>query len=404
MPGDGPGGAEQTGRWPGLGTPGRPRRPLGAWCNWRRCSWASPPRGWPPRAGGGARLRAVAGRTGHRLLPRRSAAPDLCGLRVGGVGLSAAALALTCTLGVQSADCPAGETAGRSRRSARRGSLATRRCGPDRRGAAGLAGSLAFLRGGRTGPVQAGPRGLLGFGERSSVGGCAAGGGLLVARVAAGGAVVHRRGGPLPCCCCGCTPIAASRWACWKRRAGTPHLRHAGLGGQVADRLEWGAAGLVVAAAAADLAHGSFSRCATACEVTATAAIPARPRRTRCRPSARPSRSAATGSRSTCSRRQRRVILLHDNDLKRMTGDGRRPADLTLADLRTSTREDGCGGRVRRREMPDPARGDRPGEGKIKINIELKFPRQGPPAGEEGRRPAARGGVRGGVLRRLADV
>jgi glycerophosphoryl diester phosphodiesterase len=67
------------------------------------------------------------------------------------------------------------------------------------------------------------------------------------------------------------------------------------------------------------------------------------------------------------------VILLHDSDLKLMTGDGRKPGDITLAELRKLPARERFGLEFSSERIPtlheviDTARGN------IKINIELKF-------------------------------
>jgi glycerophosphoryl diester phosphodiesterase len=67
------------------------------------------------------------------------------------------------------------------------------------------------------------------------------------------------------------------------------------------------------------------------------------------------------------------VILLHDRDLKLMTGDGRRPGELTLAEVRKLSARERFGPEFAREHIATLREVIAAARGHIKINIELKF-------------------------------
>jgi glycerophosphoryl diester phosphodiesterase len=67
------------------------------------------------------------------------------------------------------------------------------------------------------------------------------------------------------------------------------------------------------------------------------------------------------------------VILLHDSDLKLMTGDGRKPGELTLADLRKLSARERFGPEFANERIPTLRDVIALARDQIKINIELKF-------------------------------
>jgi glycerophosphoryl diester phosphodiesterase len=70
------------------------------------------------------------------------------------------------------------------------------------------------------------------------------------------------------------------------------------------------------------------------------------------------------------------VILLHDNDLKRMTGDPRRPGQVTLKELKTLEARGKFGKEFADERIPTLREVIALARGKIKINVELKFPKK----------------------------
>ncbi len=67
------------------------------------------------------------------------------------------------------------------------------------------------------------------------------------------------------------------------------------------------------------------------------------------------------------------VILLHDSDLKLMTGDRRKPGDVTLAELRTLPARERFGPEFASERIPTLREVIKAARDNIKINIELKF-------------------------------
>jgi glycerophosphoryl diester phosphodiesterase len=68
------------------------------------------------------------------------------------------------------------------------------------------------------------------------------------------------------------------------------------------------------------------------------------------------------------------VVLLHDNDLRRMTGDPRRLAKVRYAELKDIPLDRRFGAEYARERIPSLREVIRLARGRIKLNIELKFP------------------------------
>jgi glycerophosphoryl diester phosphodiesterase len=152
---------------------------------------------------------------------------------------------------------------------------------------------------------------------------------------------------------------------------------HPASPGKLLARLEWGAAGVVVAAGVAYLvltvpfslrdnvqatAHRGYSRKAPENTLSAIrAAVDA---------------GAEWAEIDVQQTRDGEVILLHDNDLKRMTGDPRRPAQVTLKELKKLEARGKFGKEFAGERIPTLREAIALARGRIKLNIELKFPKK----------------------------
>jgi glycerophosphoryl diester phosphodiesterase len=149
---------------------------------------------------------------------------------------------------------------------------------------------------------------------------------------------------------------------------------HPAAPGRWLARLEWGAAAVVLAAALTYLvltlpftlaervqvtAHRGYSRVAPQNTLSAIrAAIDV---------------GADWAEIDVQQTRDGEVILLHDSDLKLMTGDGRRPDQLTLSELRTLPARERFGPEFSSERIPTLREVIALARGRIKVNIELKF-------------------------------
>jgi glycerophosphoryl diester phosphodiesterase len=140
-------------------------------------------------------------------------------------------------------------------------------------------------------------------------------------------------------------------------------------------RLEWGTAGVVAVVGTAYLALTAPFSLRDAAQVTAHRGYSLKaPENTLAAIRQAIDVGADWAEIDVQQTRDGEVVLLHDNDLKRMTGDRRKPGELTLAELRKLDVGSRFSPMFAGEHVPTLLEVIALARGKIKVNIELKFP------------------------------